>query len=36
MEAIRAGKGEMVFLDLTMPEMDGLCKCLEQVRAGAT
>ncbi len=22
-EAIRAGKGEMVFLDLTMPEMDG-------------
>jgi CheY-like chemotaxis protein len=23
MEAIRAGKGEMVFLDLTMPEMDG-------------
>lgn len=23
LEAIRAGKGEMVFLDLTMPEMDG-------------
>ena len=23
MEAIRAGKGEMVFLDLTMPELDG-------------
>jgi CheY-like chemotaxis protein len=22
-EAIRAGKGEMVFLDLTMPELDG-------------
>lgn len=22
-DAIRAGKGEMVFLDLTMPEMDG-------------
>jgi len=22
-EAIRAGQGEMVFLDLTMPEMDG-------------
>lgn len=22
-EAIRSGKGEMVFLDLTMPEMDG-------------
>lgn len=23
MEAVRAGKGEMVFLDLTMPELDG-------------
>lgn len=23
LEAIKAGKGEMVFLDLTMPEMDG-------------
>lgn len=23
LEAIRTGKGEMVFLDLTMPEMDG-------------
>lgn len=23
LEAIRAGKGEMTFLDLTMPEMDG-------------
>ena len=23
LDAIRAGKGEMVFLDLTMPEMDG-------------
>ena len=23
MEAIRSGKGEMVFLDLTMPELDG-------------
>lgn len=23
MEAIRAGQGEMVFLDLTMPELDG-------------
>lgn len=23
LEAIRQGKGEMVFLDLTMPEMDG-------------
>lgn len=23
LEAIREGKGEMVFLDLTMPEMDG-------------
>lgn len=23
LEAIRAGKGEMVFLDLTMPEVDG-------------
>lgn len=22
-EAIRAGKGELIFLDLTMPEMDG-------------
>ena len=29
-EAIRAGKGEMVFLDLTMPEMDGIA-CLEEV-----
>lgn len=32
MEAIRAGKGEMVFLDLTMPEMDGY-QVLTQVRA---
>ena len=23
LEAIRAGRGEMVFLDLTMPELDG-------------
>jgi len=23
LEAIRQGKGEMVFLDLTMPQMDG-------------
>ena len=30
--AIRAGKGEMVFLDLTMPEMDGY-QVLEQIRA---
>lgn len=30
-EAIRAGKGEMVFLDLTMPEMDGY-EVLEKVR----
>ncbi len=30
--AIRAGKGEMVFLDLTMPEMDGY-QVLEHVRA---
>jgi CheY-like chemotaxis protein len=32
MEAIRAGKGEMLFLDLTMPVMDGY-QVLEQVRA---
>ncbi len=30
-EAIRAGKGEMVFLDLTMPEMDGY-QVLDAVR----
>lgn len=30
-DAIRAGKGEMVFLDLTMPEMDGY-QVLELVR----
>jgi two-component system chemotaxis response regulator CheY len=29
--AIRAGKGEMVFLDLTMPEMDGF-RVLEAIR----
>jgi two-component system chemotaxis response regulator CheY len=29
--AIRAGRGEMVFLDLTMPEMDGY-QVLEAVR----
>ena len=31
-EAIRAGKGEMVFLDLTMPEMDGygVLKCVQE------
>lgn len=29
--AIRAGRGEMVFLDLTMPEMDGY-QVLETVR----
>lgn len=32
LEAIRAGKGEMVFLDLTMPEMDGY-QVLEAVKA---
>lgn len=32
LEAIRAGKGEMVFLDLTMPEMDGY-QVLEHVKA---
>lgn len=31
MDAIRAGKGEMVFLDLTMPEMDGY-QVLEAIR----
>lgn len=31
-EAIRAGRAEMVFLDLTMPEMDGY-QVLERVRA---
>jgi len=30
--AIRAGKGEMVFLDLTMPEMDGY-QVLEHIKA---
>lgn len=30
LDAIRAGKGEMTFLDLTMPEMDGY-GVLEQV-----
>lgn len=29
--AIRAGKGEMVFLDLTMPQMDGY-EVLEHIR----
>ncbi len=32
LDAIRAGKGEMVFLDLTMPEMDGY-EVLEHIRA---
>ncbi len=32
LEAIRAGKGEMVFLDLTMPEMDGY-QVLEHIKA---
>ena len=32
LDAIRAGKGEMVFLDLTMPEMDGY-GVLERIRA---
>jgi len=31
-EAIRGGKGEMVFLDLTMPELDGY-GVLEKVKA---
>lgn len=31
LQAIRDGKGEMVFLDLTMPEMDGY-QVLEAVR----
>ncbi|MGB3623725.1 response regulator [Ketobacter sp. MCCC 1A13808] len=31
LEAIRTGKGEMVFLDLTMPEMDGY-SVLENVK----
>ena len=31
MEAVRAGKAEMVFLDLTMPEMDGY-EVLEHIR----
>jgi len=31
-EAIRSGKGEMVFLDLTMPELDGY-GVLEKVKA---
>jgi two-component system, chemotaxis family, chemotaxis protein CheY len=32
LQAIREGKGEMVFLDLTMPEMDGY-QVLETVKA---
>jgi CheY-like chemotaxis protein len=32
LEAIRAGKGEMVFLDLTMPELDGY-GVLEAIKA---
>ena len=32
LESIRAGKGEIVFLDLTMPEMDGY-GVLEAVKA---
>lgn len=32
LEAIRAGKGEIVFLDLTMPELDGY-GVLETIRA---
>lgn len=32
MEVLRAGKGEMMFLDLTMPEMDGY-EVLEQVKS---
>ena len=32
LEAIRAGKGEIVFLDLTMPELDGY-GVLDQVKA---
>lgn len=31
LEAIRAGKGEIVFLDLTMPQMDGY-EVLEHIR----
>jgi len=31
MDAVRAGKAEMVFLDLTMPEMDGY-EVLEHIR----
>ncbi|MDN3640451.1 response regulator [Simiduia curdlanivorans] len=31
MEAVRAGKAEMLFLDLTMPEMDGY-EVLEHIR----
>ena len=32
LQAIREGKGEMVFLDLTMPELDGY-QVLEAIRA---
>lgn len=32
LQAIRDGKGEMVFLDLTMPEMDGY-QVLEAIKA---
>ena len=32
LEAIRAGKGEIVFLDLTMPDMDGY-NVLESIRS---
>lgn len=32
LDAIRAGKGEIVFLDLTMPDMDGFT-VLQKIRA---
>ena len=34
LDAIRAGKGELVFLDLTMPELDGYA-VLEKIKAEA-
>jgi len=34
LEAIRQGKGEMVFLDLTMPQMDGY-EVLQKIREEA-
>ncbi|MGE3297749.1 MAG: response regulator [Porticoccaceae bacterium] len=38
LEAIRAGKGELIFLDLTMPELDGyeVLQHMQRERLGGT